>query len=317
MNTRSTLFTTLAVATATVVAAPLAQAQVPVSPDLIGLSDDNTLTLIIPDAQEEISVTGLGDGLLEGIDFRPADGKLYGVTNTNKLYTIDPNTGAATLASTLSTSFDAGFQSGVDFNPALDALRLNGSNEQNFSTKVDTGVVTPQTTLSYISGDSNQGKDPKITAAAYTQSFLGPPNPPAPAPPTRTTQLYGIDYDLDVLVLQNPPPTGNLTTIGSLGVDFDTTGGFDIFTDTDGKDIAYALSGSSLYNINLSTGASTVIQTVDADPDSSFVGFAARPVPEPSSILGVLAFGAFGAGSYLKNRRSRRKLASGAMKVSK
>jgi hypothetical protein len=44
------------------------------------------------------TVTGLqsGENLL-GIDFRPVDGKLYGVGSTGRLYTIDTTTGAATV----------------------------------------------------------------------------------------------------------------------------------------------------------------------------------------------------------------------------
>jgi hypothetical protein len=77
--------------------------------------------------KKAIEVKGI-DGNLEGIDFRPANGLLYGVTDTNKIYTIDPNT-AATFVSTLSTSFNGGVQSAVDFNPAADRLWVNGTND--------------------------------------------------------------------------------------------------------------------------------------------------------------------------------------------
>lgn len=42
-----------------------------------------------------------------------------------------------------------------------------------------------------------------------------------------------------------------------------------------------------------------------------------KPVPEPSSVLGILAFGVFGIGFYLKNQRNRRKPVSGTTRVSK
>ena len=112
-----------------------------------------------------------------------------------------------------------------------------------------------------IQTDINAGVDPNITAAAYTNSVAG----------ATTTQLFGIDYDLDALVLQNPPNNGTLKTIGSLGVNFAPVGGFDIFTDSQGNNTAYALSGSVLYKIDLSTGAATKIAEV---PGGGFIGLA-------------------------------------------
>ena len=48
------------------------------------------------------TVTGLQSGEnLMGIDYRPADGQLYGVGSTGRIYTINGTTGAATLKSTL------------------------------------------------------------------------------------------------------------------------------------------------------------------------------------------------------------------------
>lgn len=267
--------TSLATTIGSAIATP--QPTIP-SVGLIGLTPNNTLILFRSNSpssnsnSNRVKVTGI-DGFLQGIDFRPADGKLYGVTDTDKIYTINPNTGAAKLVSKLSISFDGGFQSGVDFNPALDALRLVGSNDQNYSVKVDTGVVTAQTTIAYASGDPNQGKDPNLTAAAYTNAQAGPPNAPAPATPTRTTQLFDIDYDRDVLVLQNPPPTGQLATVGNgLGVNFAPTAGFDIFTDAKGVNTGFAVSGSTLYTIDLIKG--TARRVGDVPNGSGFIGLA-------------------------------------------
>src|SRR5207248_8927489 len=39
-----------------------------------------------------------------GMDIRPANGRLYGVTNQNRIYTLNATTGAAALVSTLSTA---------------------------------------------------------------------------------------------------------------------------------------------------------------------------------------------------------------------
>jgi hypothetical protein len=209
---------------------------------IIGLTTDNTLVTF--GSSKSVRVTGV-DGNLECIDVRPRDGLLYGLTDTDKVYTINPSSGAAKLKSTLSVSFNGGFQSGCDFNPVLDKLRLVGSNDQNFSVDVDLGTATPQTTITYGAGDANAGVDPNLTAAAYTNSVAG----------ATSTLLYDLDYDLDVLAVQNPPPNGVLQTIGKLGINLAPIAGFDIFTDASGGNSAIAASGSTVYTINLSTGA--------------------------------------------------------------
>lgn len=232
----------------------------------IGLKPNNTIVHFRLDPYSRTGVKIVGgarvkgiDGNLQGIDFRPANGVLYGVTDTDKIYTIEPKSGVAKLVNPLSTSFDGGFQSGFDFNPVLDRLRAVGSNDQNFSINVDTGAATAQTTLAYVAGDRNFGKDPNLTAAAYTNNVAG----------ATATKLYDIDYDLDVLVLQDPP-NGTLTTIGSLGVNFAPIGGMDIVTDRSGRDSAFAISGSTLYRIDLNKGNARQIGTLN----KSFIGLA-------------------------------------------
>lgn len=208
---------------------------------IIGLTPNNVLVRFGSDDPERVRVTDV-DGNLQGIDFRPADGKLYGVTDTDKIYTINPNTGTAKLVCTLSTSFDGGFQSGMDWNPQVNRLRLVGSNDQSFSVGVPS--ANDSNTCDVVVNGNLNPPDPNVTAAAYTNSRANAPS----------TLLYDIDYDSDMLVLQNPT-TGTLTPVGSLGVNFDPIGGFDIFTNASGRDTAFALSGSTLYRINLGTGA--------------------------------------------------------------
>jgi hypothetical protein len=278
---------------------------------LLGLTEDNTLVSFDSDSPSftsSVRVTGSDlVGTLIGIDYRPANGQLYGVANDNNLFTINPQTGVATRVSTLDTPFTAGGFSGVDFNPAADRLRVNGTNEQNFRINVDNGATTVDGTLAYIASDPNAGTSPTITAAAYLNSFAGPPASVAP----RTTQLFGIDSNLDVLALQNPPNEGGLATVGSLGVDFGSVGGFDISSPRDGVNTAYAAFGSpsddtlaaSLYSIDLNTGAATSLGQIGKGAGSNLIGLAAKPVPEPSSILGSLAVGALGTFSLLKRKQ--------------
>lgn len=277
---------------------------------LYGLTADNTLVSFNPNnptKTKSVAVTGI-EGTLLGIDFRPANGLLYGITDTNNIYTINISTGAASLVSSLSpVPFNGGFQSGFDFNPVPDRLRLVGSNDQNFRINVDTGAIAdgdmvtpgfqPDGTLGYAAGDANFGADPNITAVAYTNSFPGLPSP------TRTTTLYGIDSVLDTLVLQNPPNAGILNTIGSLGVDFGSTGGFDIFSPTAGVNMAYAASGSTVYSIDLDTGNAQSLGTIGSG-DRDVIGLAATTVPEPGTVGALIGLGTLALASRRGIRRT-------------
>ncbi len=281
---------------------------------LTGLTEDNTLINFdsdSPSSTTSVRVTGPDlIGTLIGIDYRPADGQLYGIANGNNIFTINPDTGAATRVNTLSTPFTAGGFSGVDFNPAADALRLTGTNDQNFRIAMGgTGATLVDGTLAYAAGDPNAGVSPTVTASAYTNSFPGPSAAVAP----RTTQLFDIDSNLDVLALQNPPNNGTLVTVGSLGVDFGPIGGFDIQSPSAGVNTAFAAFGSpsnntlaaSLYSINLTTGAASSLGQIGTGAGSNLIGLAAEPVPEPSTVLGTLVLGAIGAGSLLKRKQKQ------------
>jgi len=265
---------------------------------LTGLTGDNTLVNFdsaSPDSASFVQVTGIIGNLL-GIDYRPADGQLYGLANSNNIYTINAGTGAATFVSTLSVSASSvGVKSGLDFNPVVDRLRVVGSNDQNFRINVDTGLTLVDGTLAYATGDTNFGVNPNLTAASYTNSFLGAPSP------TRTTELYNIDFALDTLTEQNPANAGTLTTVGSLGFDFSPRGGFSIFTDNDGVNTGFAATDSELYSIDLDTGASTSLGVIGGS--RSFISLAAEPVPEPSSVIGSLAAVTLGGVAVMRRRR--------------
>lgn len=260
---------------------------------LVGLTDNNNLVLFDsnnPTATTSVSITGV-DGLVLGIDTRSANNQTYALTTANKIYTINPFTGVATFVSNLSTAFTGGFVSGVDFNPAADRLRVVGGNDQNLRINVDTGAVI-------VDGTLNPG-DPNITAAAYTN---------ADNDPNTGTTLYDIDSNSDALFIQNPPNNGTLALVGSLGIDIDSTGGFDIFTENGVNTAVAALTpagstGSNLYSINLSTGAATQIGNI-GDGSRKIVGVTAQPVPESSFALGVLT------GGIALLRRCRRRLKS-------
>ena len=233
--------------------------------NFVALTDSNTLISFDPSnpgETETVEVEGV-EGFLLGIDTRPANGSVYGIDTANNIYTIDPNSGEATYVSTLDMPFEGGTISGFDFNPAADRLRLVGDNDQDFRINVDTGEVTVDGTLSFAEGDFNSGVNPNVTAAAYTNSFDG----------TDSTQLYDIDTLLNDLVLQDPPNDGTLVTVGDLGVDFDTLGGFDIVSSTNGDNAAFAVSNSTLYTIDLSSGVASSIGEIGMEDGLNLQGF--------------------------------------------
>ncbi|MGH8521430.1 MAG: DUF4394 domain-containing protein [Gammaproteobacteria bacterium] len=230
-------------------------AAAPASPvGLVGLSDQNELVLFASDRPAEvkrIDVSGVSDSLL-GIDYRPADGRLYGISEASNLYALDVATGGAALVCTLTLPFDGGLRSGFDFNPQSDRLRLLGANGRNLRSHPEIGATAADAPLAYAEQDPHSGTKPTIVAAAYTNSV---PNAPS-------TKLFDIDSGLDLLVLQNPPNDGVLETVGALGIDFDPAAGFDIVSDGKGQDRGFAASHSTLYAIDLETGKATRLGTI-------------------------------------------------------
>src|SRR5262249_40186620 len=138
--------------------------------NLYALNADNVLFVLAPGATSftrlfRVTTT---NGNLIGIDFRPADRLLYAVTDAGGIYTINLTSGAATLVSNLTTPtpFSGGYQSLMDFNPVLSAIRLIGSNSQNYAVVNSGGnlnVTAIQTNLSYAAGDVNAGVSPSVS----------------------------------------------------------------------------------------------------------------------------------------------------------
>jgi hypothetical protein len=243
---------------------PAARAAGP-PPVIVALDTGGGLLVFAADRPGTVrKVTPKGtSGRLVGIDERPADGHLYGLAGTSDLYRIDPASGAATLVATLTVPFDGEERSGVDFNPQADRLRLVSADGQNLRVHPGMGATAVDRPIAWAPGDPNAGHRPHVTAAAYTNNVRDAP----------TTKLFVIDGELDVLALQDPPNDGRLSTVGRLGVDFGPLGGFDIVTDADGTDRAYAASGATLYAVDLATGAATPLGTI-GDGTASVVALA-------------------------------------------
>lgn len=225
-----------------------------------GLTTNNIIHAIKPGSATRSSAVSGVDGNLIGLDFRVADGVdslVYGVTDTNKIYLINLGVTpfSATPVSTLAPPFAGGYQSLMDFNPVVNALRLIGSNDQNYAVVNNNGGnlnrTVPQTVLRYVAGDPNAGVDPNITAGAYDTNVAG----------ARQTLFYMFDYDRDtfVTIADRNTANGDLQTIGPLvdangnPINIAPAAGLDIYTSAAGVNIGYAVSGQTLYCIDLAS----------------------------------------------------------------
>ena len=245
----------------------------PAAPVAYGLTDDKrivTFKTATPNTLDaNVAVTGLAAGeRLLGIDIRPKDGLLYGISSAGRIVTIEPATGAVTVKATLAADAAdatapytaiAGTAFGVDFNPVADRLRVIGNTGQSLRINVDTGATTTDGAI------NGAGAAPVVTAAAYTNSFAG----------TSATMLFDIDTASASLALQNPPNDGTLVTVGALGVAVAGDAGFDIAGGANGLALAAlrtsAAGPSSLYRVDLATGAA-VLSGGAATPALSAIG---------------------------------------------
>lgn len=230
------------------------------------LTSDNALYILKPGATSYVRggrVDVSDGGNLIGIDFRPADGQLYGLTDRGGLYTINLSSGsfgASTRVSQVNPRFSGGFGALVDFNPVLNALRITGSNDQNIAVVngangANLNTTAVQTRFTYAQGDVNFGKDPEIVGGAYNNNVNG----------ATATLFYMVDHDLDTLVtISGKNATGSsntgaglLQTIGPFvdeygnALNMSPTTDFDIYTDGYGNNFLVGQTTRLLFSIDL------------------------------------------------------------------
>jgi len=193
------------------------------------------------------TITGLQTGeTVVGIDFRPANGQLYGLGSTSRLYTVNTRTGAATQVGTAGAFTLSGTAFGFDFNPTVDRIRVVSNTGQNLRLNPDTGG------LAATDPPLNPGT-PNVNAAAYTNNFAG----------ATTTTLYDIDTTANALFIQNPANNGTLVLVGPLGVLATNSTGFDISPFGGPAFVALTVGGvSGFYTINLGTGTATLVGAI-------------------------------------------------------
>ncbi len=220
-----------------------------------GLTDNNQLikynsrTAETPNAP--ISINGLQvSEKIMSIDFRPANGQLYGLGSSSRLYQINLNTGNATgIGATSFLPVLNGTIASIDFNPTVDRVRLVTNQGQNLRLHPETGMVAA-TDLN-INGILN----PTITSIAYTNSIAG----------ATTTDLFDIDFTSKKLYKQLPPNEGSLVEVGTLNINFTGKAGFDITPDNSVALGTFVIDGTTkLYSINATDANTTFLSNIAA-----------------------------------------------------
>jgi Domain of unknown function (DUF4394)/Calx-beta domain len=216
-------------------------------------------------------VTGLlgASDLITAIDFRPTNGKLYAISNQNRIYTIDTSTAAATVVgdTAFTPAIPSGAAVGADFDPVRDVLRVItdgiGGPSVNLRISPTTGQAITDTQVHKDPADNSISNSPCIAAVAYSNNF--------PGAQSTTDYAFGIcggsdllrvgsagdpfSSDLGLLTLvQESDPYVHVTVDLRLGLDIAPGGA------------AYALVQQGprvyFYDVDLREGAQTLLHPV-------------------------------------------------------
>ncbi|HZR36421.1 MAG TPA: DUF4394 domain-containing protein [Nevskia sp.] len=235
-------------------------------PDLVAVTASNKLITFNHGSpgtlDSSVAISGLQPGEnVVGIDYRPADGKLYGLGSSGELYLLDLRSGAATPKARLSTALD-GSAFGLSFNPVDGKLRVLSDAGQNLVVDADSGAAQAESGF-----DSAKVS---AVAAAYTTQPNGP----------FATTLYVINSKGAEISSSIAPSSGKLMTVGAIGSDIGKPAGFDI-RGNEAAGVAYAAtaapdaSSSKLYLVKLSAGSVKSLGTIGGKEKVS--GLAIRP----------------------------------------
>lgn len=221
------------------------------------------------------NISGIASGeKLLSIDFRPATGELYALSDASKLYVINTKTSASRVVNAMAfTPAISGSVASIDFNPTVDRIRLVTNTGQNIRINPETGV-TAATDMN-IKGT----KTPAVTGIAYSNSKAG----------ATSTTLFDIDMTSGKLFKQDPPNDGTLVEVGKLGININGQTGFDISSDN----MAALLtnkngSNSALYFVEVASGkAKKIGNLADAVRDIAIPTEAAAYVVDAGNTLHI------------------------------
>lgn len=294
--------------------APVAHAEL-----IYGISDNGSgagVNLISFDSATPGTITTVGplsgavsNQLVRAIDFRPANGQLYAVSNLGtaaQLYTVNTGTGALTaVGSGFTFATNPGIRVSIDFNPSVDRLRVVSSIGPNLRVNPNNGaLVLADTNLSYDASTGFAG-NPQVLDVAYTNNVIaGTP-----------TTLYAYDLNTDsILSIGSANGTPVSPNTGRLFNSLPTAGsGIGVNTGSLGFDISgatgigyinaenFPATTDSLYSVNFSNGTLSSLGAFGSNILDISVFIA--PVPEPGSV--ALLIGMVGAGGMMLRRRKR------------
>lgn len=247
---------------------------------IVALTEGGTLVRLNAGQPQKLAAIGAVKGLqpgenLMGIDYRVNRGVLYGLGSTGRLYTLDAKTAEAKAVGTapLAIALQGG-EFGFDFNPAVDRIRIVSSSGQNLRAHPDTGAavdgnpsqdgVQSDGALAFAAGDRNAGRAPRVVGAGYTYNERN----------DKVTTNFAIDAETGSLVMQGSregatpaisPNTGQLFTVGSLGVAPFARASFDIADVNNAAFVAINHDGAPrtrFYEVDLASGKARFIGTV-------------------------------------------------------
>lgn len=192
-----------------------------------------------------------------GIAIRPSNGKLYGVGNDSRVYTIDPLTAVATpvgggqFSPKIVDFFEIHFAMALE--PNGDRVRLIATEGgTNWSISLDDGTAVTGIKVHFVAGDPHEGATPHIAALVYRPVS---PNAALSAGMSRlasssgpcTEVMYFIDPDLAAYIGSCDGDSGDLGTLGP--IDETWARCMEVLTDPDGgvvpsPDNPYGMGGS-------------------------------------------------------------------------
>lgn len=258
---------------------------------LLGVTANNRLVSFDSSAPAtfltDFAITGLkaSDGVtadpsavLVNLAWNSDNNSHYGIDTNGNFYSVS-QAGVATVID--STFTPTGFTAGLAYDPFTQKF-LFASDAAESVLIAANGTRTNNPALVFGTGDANVGTAPKIFGAGIDADF---------------GNAYFVDADLDILASSLDPNFSELFTNGALGLDVVSFGGLTV--DTEGVLWgAMSVDGltSSLYSINTTTGAATLVAGFGAGVGMESIA----QVPEPSR---ALLLGLAAAGFVFRRRR--------------
>lgn len=229
---------------------------------ILALTGDNKLIRVDSEtrrAMPAVRITGT-NGTVVGIDQRPQDGRIYGITSTGQIVTLDPANGRATAVSQLNVPFQAAGHAIFDFNPVANRVRIMGMDGQNLRVNVETGEAATDGAVKNAPGATGM---PRVVAGAYTNSMQG----------ATATMLLTIDTSTNSLNVQNPPNDGVQAPRARLSAQVPASVALDILSDGT-NNWGFVMAGSTLHSLDLTTAALTPRGTVSLPRGTSVIDIA-------------------------------------------